>query len=240
VTGGFSPKTEEELLGLFAVEGRRRLADLEARLLPESPDYRSLAKQAHTLRGSAAVVGLAEIAEGLGELERELSLAASGVAGVDRDEAARLLARIRDLVSALPVPERSPLPQPAKVAEGAQLVLYVEDSSANARFVEHVLGADPGLEVVGAETGDEGCRLALERRPALILLDLNLADMDGADVVGRLRQRSETHDVPVVVLTGGADEERLEELASLGVQEILLKPYTPERLLQAVSAALGR
>jgi CheY-like chemotaxis protein len=240
VTEGFSPKSEEELLWLFAVEGRRRLADLEAGLLPESPDYRSLAKQAHMLRGSAAVVGLAEIAEGLGELEGGLSLATSGLAGVDRDEAARLLARIRDLVSALPVPERSPLPQPAEAAEGAELVLYVEDSSANARFVEHVLGADPGLEVVGAETGDEACRLALERRPALVLLDLNLADMDGEDVVGRLRQRSETNDVPVVVVTGGADGERLEELASLGVQEILLKPYTPERLLQAVSAALGR
>jgi CheY-like chemotaxis protein len=63
--------------------------------------------------------------------------------------------------------------------------------------------------------------------------------MGGEEVVRRLAARSETRDVPIVVMTGGADERRLEALLTLGVRGVLEKPYASRDLVAAVDAALA-
>ena len=226
------------LLPLFAAEAARRLDAIDEGLTRERRDYRSLVREAHTLRGSAAILGLERFAEEAAQLEDGFARARSGGGELDTDESREAVERLRTLLAAVRAPEEDPAEDASAASASARLVLCVEDSPANARLVARILGAR-GDVVLAAGSGEEACRLAAERRPAVVLLDLHLPDMSGEEVVRRLAARPETRHLPVVVVTGGADEQRLEALVALGVRSVLQKPYAPTELLAAVDAALA-
>jgi len=227
------------LLPLFAVEACRRLDVIDAGLTAERRDYRSLIREAHTVRGSAAVLGLEQVAEEAERLEDAFARARSDPGDLDADEAQLAVRRIRTLLAAVRAPAEEPGEDDAPAATPpARLVLCVEDSAVNARLVERILEAQ-GDAVVAAGSGQDACRLAVERRPDVVLLDLHLPDMSGEEVVRRLAARSETRDVPIVVMTGGADQGRFEALLALGVRGVLEKPYAPPELVAALDAALA-
>jgi CheY-like chemotaxis protein len=226
------------LLPLFAVEAARRLDVIDAGLTAERRDYRSLVREAHTVRGSAAVLGLEQVAEAAERLEDAFTRARSDPGELDADEAQLAVRRIRTLLAAVRAPAEEPGEDAPAATPPARLVLCVEDSVVNARLVERILEAH-GDAVVAAGSGQDACRLAVERRPDIVLLDLHLPDMSGEEVVRRLAARSETRDVPIVVMTGGADERRFEALLALGVRGVLEKPYASRELVAAVDAALA-
>jgi CheY-like chemotaxis protein len=226
------------LLPLFAAEAARRLDAIDDGLATQRRDYRSLVREAHTLRGAAAVLGLERFAEEAGRLEGGFARARFGGGELDTAEARQAVGRLRTLLAAVRAPEKDLAEGAPPVAAAARLVLCVEDSPANARLVARILGAR-GDVVLAAGSGEEACRLAAERRPAVVLLDLHLPDMSGEEVLRRLAARAETRDVPVVVVTGGADEQRLEALLALGVRGVLQKPYAPGELLASVDDALA-
>jgi len=226
------------LLPLFAVEAGRRLDVIDAGLTAQRRDYRSLVREAHTVRGSAAVLGLDQVAEEAERLEDAFARARSDPGELDADEAQLAVGRIRTLLAAVRGPAEEPGEDAPAAAPPARLVLCVEDSTVNARLVERILEAQ-GDAVVVAGSGQDACRLAAERRPDVVLLDLHLPDMSGEEVVRRLAERSETRDVPIVVMTGGADERRFEALLALGVRGVLEKPYAPPELVAALDAALA-
>lgn len=215
-----------ELRRAFVAEARRRLAVLE------SGDG-DPAREAHSLRGSAAVLGLAELERLAGDLEQALT---AGETAAARSLAARIRPLVEALAEAGPAvhPERAPVPAPA----GEHTVLYIEDSRPNALLVERTLRLR-GVRMLDARTGADGLRLAREQRPGLVLLDLRLPDMDGAEVLRRLREDGATGAIPVVVLSGGVDPESAEELAAAGVRAVLGKPFSLERLLAIVDDALA-
>ena len=225
------------LLPLFAAEARRRLDVIDAGLTAERRDFRSLVREAHTVRGSAAVLGLEQVAEEAERLEDAFARARSDPGELDAHEAQLAVRRIRTLLAAVRAPTEEP-GEAAAATPPARLVLCVEDSTVNARLVERILEAQ-GDAVVAAGSGQDACRLAVERRPDIVLLDLHLPDMSGEEVVRRLAARSETRDVPIVVMTGGADERRFEALLALGVRGVLEKPYASRELVAAVDAALA-
>lgn len=226
------------LLPLFAVEADRRLDVIDAGLTTEHRDYRTLVREAHTVRGSAAVLGLEQVAEEAERLEDAFVRARSDPGELDADEAQLAVQRIRTLLADLRAPAEEPGGNAPAARPPARLVLCVEDSAVNARLVERILGAQ-GDVVVAAGSGQDACRLAVERRPDIVLLDLHLPDMSGEEVVRRLAARSETRDVPIVVMTGGADERRFETLLALGVRGVLEKPYASRELVAAVDAVLA-
>jgi CheY-like chemotaxis protein/HPt (histidine-containing phosphotransfer) domain-containing protein len=225
------------LLPLFAAEAGRRLDAVDAGLAAERRDYRSLAREAHTVRGSAAVLGLDLVAEEAKRLEDAFLRARTEPDDVDAAEARATVGRIRTLLAAVHGVEEVP-PQEAPSGAAGRVVLCVEDSEVSARLVRRVLEAR-GADVVIAANGGEADRLARERRPDVVLLDVHLPDMSGEDVVRRLAARPETRQVPVVVMTGGADEARFQRLAGLGVRGVLAKPFTPDQLVAAIDAALA-
>jgi CheY-like chemotaxis protein len=225
------------LLPFFAVEAGRRLDVIDAGLMTEHRDYRTLAREAHTVRGSAAVLGLEQVAEEAERLEDAFARARSDPGELDADEAQLAVRRIRTLLAAVGAPAKEPGEDAPAAAPPARLVLCVEDSAVNARLVERILEAQ-GDAVVAAGSGQDACRLAVERRPDIVLLDLHLPDMSGEEVIRRLAARPETRDVPIVVMTGGADERRFEALLALGVRGVLEKPYASRELVAAVDAAL--
>jgi len=111
--------------------------------------------------------------------------------------------------SARPTP--APLPareRPGEAAGDASSitgdVLYVEDNAVNALLVEHLLTRWPGVRVTTAPDGGSGIAQALAIRPSIILLDMQLPDMSGLQVLRRLRSDPATCRIPVVALSANA------------------------------------
>ncbi len=117
-------------------------------------------------------------------------------------------------------------------------ILLIEDTYANVRLVETIAAGMDGVRLVTEMTGAHGIRSAKEMRPDLVLLDLNLADMSGVDVVKALQQDATTADIPVIVLSADATPARIAQLRRAGVYEYLTKPFDVHHFVRSVRAAL--
>jgi CheY-like chemotaxis protein len=106
-------------------------------------------------------------------------------------------------------------------------------------LVEQVMTRRPGVSLMVAMQGRLALELALEHLPDLILLDLHLPDIQGDDVLRRLKDDPRTAPIPVVMLSADATHGRLERLvADGGAADYLTKPFDVSRLL-AVIDTLG-
>jgi CheY-like chemotaxis protein len=116
-------------------------------------------------------------------------------------------------------------------------VLVVEDNRMNLELASEVLGA-AGFTVLEAMTGAEGIQVAIERLPDLVLLDMRLPDMDGLEVVRRLRADPRTGMRPVVALT--AQAMKGDELAArrAGCSGYITKPINTRTFLAEVGRYL--
>jgi CheY-like chemotaxis protein len=113
-------------------------------------------------------------------------------------------------------------------------LLYIEDTDANVRLVEEILTRRPSIKLLPAMIGSLGLDLAREHRPDLILLDLHLPDINGADLLEQLREDARTRDIPVVILTADATQRQLDRLLAAGARAYLTKPIGVVELLQAI------
>lgn len=119
------------------------------------------------------------------------------------------------------------------MADGA-CILVVDDEPQIRRFLRVTLEAYD-FRVIEAESGKEGIRLAALEQPDAVILDLGLPDMDGQEVIARLREWSK---VPVIVLSVRADE--ADKIAALdaGADDYVTKPFGTGELLARIRAAL--
>ena len=113
-------------------------------------------------------------------------------------------------------------------------VLYIEDDPVNFTLVERILEFRPTLTLMHARTGGDGVELAQTYRPRLILLDLNLPDMHGSEVLRCLQNESATAQVPVVVLSADATPSQIERLLTAGARNYLTKPFDIDPFLAVV------
>jgi len=113
-------------------------------------------------------------------------------------------------------------------------VLIVDDEPQILRFLRTTLNAN-GFEVVEAATGAEALRHAAADAPDVIVLDLGLPDMDGKDVIKKLREWSQT---PVVVLSARAREPEKIEALDAGADDYVNKPFGIGELMARLRAAL--
>ena len=117
-------------------------------------------------------------------------------------------------------------------------VLYVEDMVENLRLVEQILSQRPSVTVLAAMLGGVALDLATQHRPDVILLDLNLPDMAGEAVLAELRASPATCDIPVVILSADATQQRASQARAEGIQAYLTKPIDVQGLLQALDSIL--
>lgn len=89
-------------------------------------------------------------------------------------------------------------------------ILLIEDSSTYRELATMLLEAD-GHSIIPARTGGEGVRLAASERPDLILTDMHLPDMDGFQVIQRLKQDERSARIPTVALTGDTVDDDAEQ-----------------------------
>ena len=116
-------------------------------------------------------------------------------------------------------------------------VLIVEDDPTTTDFVSLYLRRD-GHKVLTAGDGEEGLRLARERKPDLVVLDLMLPKLDGVEVCRTLR--SESDDVAIVMLTARVDEQDRLIGLNVGADDYVTKPFSPRELAARVRAVLRR
>ena len=119
---------------------------------------------------------------------------------------------------------------------GSPEVLYIEDNPDNLDLVRYIFTGLPSLRLRAATTGHEGVTSAIAQPPELILLDLDLPDMTGAEVLARLRREPPLAKVPVVVVSADATACQIETLRALGVSDYLTKPIDLRRFRQVVQA----
>jgi CheY-like chemotaxis protein len=137
--------------------------------------------------------------------------------------------------SAAEQPEAKPAAIPAISCD----VLYIEDDPVNFTLVERILEFRPALKLMHARCGEIGVELAQVHRPKLILLDLNLPDIHGSEVLRRLQSEPLTAKVPVVVLSADATPSQIERLLTAGARNYLTKPFDIDPFLAVVDELAG-
>ena len=116
------------------------------------------------------------------------------------------------------------------------LVMLVDDADVERAAVRRLLERE-GYDVVEAADGLDALAVLEGSRPALILLDLSMPDLDGLALLQFLREDVRWRSIPVVVVTGSDDPQLLDEARRLGAREHLLKSESP---VAALLAAVGR
>ena len=119
-------------------------------------------------------------------------------------------------------------------------VLVVDDSSTMLMSLRGVLSSG-GFDVRTASSGAEALEsLDTEARPDLVITDLNMPQMDGLTLLGRLRTHKATRFTPVLLLTTESETSKRQEARKLGATGWLVKPVPPADLLATIGKVLGK
>ena len=117
-------------------------------------------------------------------------------------------------------------------------ILIVDDESL-IRDVLRVICETHGHEVVEAENGDQGIDKARSETPNLIILDMNMPNMTGWEVIPLLRSHPDTKAVPVIAMTADASAESREEAHNAGCDRYITKPIDAKRLNAVMDELIG-
>ena len=109
---------------------------------------------------------------------------------------------------------------PPPPTSARRTILYIEDNLANLSLVERILSRRPGVRLLAAMQGRMGLDLAFEHAPDLVLLDLDLPDMPGRDVLTELRLDERTAHIPVVVVSADASPGQIRRLREAGAERL--------------------
>jgi CheY-like chemotaxis protein len=114
-------------------------------------------------------------------------------------------------------------------------ILYIEDNFSNIELVEQTLTSQrAGIRLITNSNGKQTLNLAVEQKPDLILLDLNLPDIHGSDVIDCLQKDERTRSIPVVVISADAMPQQIERLLEAGAKRYITKPLDLSVLLKIV------
>lgn len=118
-------------------------------------------------------------------------------------------------------------------------ILLVEDNPRNMKLLRDVLRTT-GYRTLEASTGGQALTLAAEHGPALVLMDVRLPDMDGAEALRRLRVDERTASIPVLAVTAQAMKGDGERFRQAGFDGYLSKPVDIDELLASIEQHCGR
>jgi CheY-like chemotaxis protein len=117
-------------------------------------------------------------------------------------------------------------------------ILLVDDTLTVLTLEQVLLG--PEFEFVTAKNGADAIKSAVERKPDLILMDINMPVMDGVESLRRLKAEPGTREIPVVMVTTRGEAVNQERCRELGCDEFLTKPLERDRLVETVRRILTR
>ena len=129
---------------------------------------------------------------------------------------------------------------PAQIQADAQVrtLLYVEDNLANLMLVEDIIARRPDLRLLSATDGNRGIEIARAAQPDIILMDINLPDINGVEVLKILRADPATRHIPVVALSANAMLHDIEKGLAAGFFRYLTKPIKINEFMDTLDVAL--
>ena len=117
-------------------------------------------------------------------------------------------------------------------------VLVVEDDDNNMKLITFILEKN-GYVTIRAENGKTGIDLALKEKPDFILLDIQLPDMDGTDVLKAIRRSEINDDIPIIAITSYAMSGDRERLIGAGCNGYIEKPIDPVAIMNQIKEIIG-
>ncbi|HQL37893.1 MAG TPA: response regulator [Anaerolineaceae bacterium] len=117
-------------------------------------------------------------------------------------------------------------------------ILYVEDNPDNRLLVRRLLQAG-GYSVIEAETASQALNVLTTTRPKLILMDINMPDMDGYTLTGKLKANPDTANIPVIAITANVMRGDRERTLQAGCDGYIEKPIDVDRFLDQVASFLA-
>lgn len=124
-------------------------------------------------------------------------------------------------------------------ADEKQVALVIEDNEDNMVLITMLL-QNAGYETLWAETGEQGVQLVLQQKPDFVLLDIQLPDIDGTEVLRRIRSMdSKISGLPVIAVTSYAMAGDREKLLAIGCDGYIEKPIDPMQVIKQIRAVIG-
>ena len=116
-------------------------------------------------------------------------------------------------------------------------ILIVEDNEKNMKLVRDILRHN-GHETIEATTGTEGVRLAVERCPDLVLMDIQLPDIDGIEALRRIREERALDPVAVIAVSASVMPDDKQKIVTSGFDAFVTKPINLKQFLETVKRFL--
>jgi two-component system cell cycle response regulator DivK len=117
-------------------------------------------------------------------------------------------------------------------------VLYIEDNDDDVYMLKMRLELLGNFEVLTAEDGEKGCKVAAAELPDIILMDIEMPVVDGWEAARRLKGNSQTRDIPIIALSAHALAGEREKAIATGCEEFDTKPIEFDRLVATVRRVL--
>jgi two-component system alkaline phosphatase synthesis response regulator PhoP len=118
------------------------------------------------------------------------------------------------------------------------IVLVVDDEIHVLQILNYKLKRG-GYKVLGATSGAEALGLCRKECPDIIILDIMMPEMDGWEVLSKLKADAATKDIPVFLLTAKAQRADLMKGLAQGVDHYIIKPFVPQQILDLIDQRLG-
>jgi two-component system, cell cycle response regulator DivK len=119
-----------------------------------------------------------------------------------------------------------------------ELILIIEDNEKNRKLVRDVLQVK-GYKTIESETAEEGLKLALEKSPALVLMDIQLPGMDGITALKQLKAEAKTKSIPVIAITASAMTNNRQAMLAEGFDGYQSKPISLKDFLKELERVLA-
>jgi len=119
-----------------------------------------------------------------------------------------------------------------------ELILIIEDNEKNRRLARDVLQVK-GYKTIESETAEEGLKLALEKSPALILMDIQLPGMDGITAMKQLKADATTKSIPIIAVTASAMTHNRTTMLAEGFDGYQTKPISLKDFLGEIERVLA-
>jgi len=132
------------------------------------------------------------------------------------------------------------IPEP-EIGHSKGTILYIEDNLSNLQLVEQILETHrPEIKLITNMYGRNAVQFAIDYKPDLIMLDLDLPDIHGSEVLKLLQGEPKTTVIPVVILSADAMTKQINQLMEAGAKDYLIKPIDVVKFLKVVDAIVGK
>jgi signal transduction histidine kinase/CheY-like chemotaxis protein len=115
-------------------------------------------------------------------------------------------------------------------------IAYIEDNPANLKFMKKVFEKEFACDLLTANDGVQGLEMVKQRRPALVLLDINLPGMNGLEIVNNLKNDPQTRQIPIVMVSANAMSESISKAMEAGASGYLTKPIEVKKLKEMLNS----